>query len=306
MLGPDCVLVGRTRRGFRVLERGQASTLQKCILLPTPDDDWLFRQCERISDALNRGEVALAQIYGLHIPVANLDDRTLHRLALIDVYKAGFNPDEPRIPKGQPHGGEWTTGGGQSETDASEASSGDTVPFDQSSASVATELLEPTGATLVPASLQSGPQTTNTGEQGAAASGSLLTIAYPGDYHDAVVQAFKGYLVQKGGIVVTGVTLNAVNGVTAVADIVAKLPEAPPFIVEVKTGPGAQFTYPQMIVYPMAQIGGHVSSPNASVTALGLVPGEPLPPLDVWVYWVVTLGQLGEMIKLPRPELVPK
>ncbi len=124
MLGPDCVLVGRTRHGFRALERGQASTLQKCVLHTAPDDDWLFRQCERISDALNKGEVALAQIYGLHIPVANLDDRTLRRLALTNVRKAGFNPDEPRIPKGEPHGGEWTTGdAGESETDTSEGTS---------------------------------------------------------------------------------------------------------------------------------------------------------------------------------------
>src|ERR1700753_3943999 len=57
-----------------------------------------------------QGEIALAQIYGLRIPVAELNDRTLYRLALIDIGKAGFNPDEPRIPKGAPHAGEWTTG----------------------------------------------------------------------------------------------------------------------------------------------------------------------------------------------------
>lgn len=298
MLGPDCVLVGRTRHGFRALERRHASTLQKCVLDTAPDDHWLFRQCERISDALNKGEVALAQIYGLHIPIANLDDRTLRRLALIDVLKAGFNPDEQRVPKGEPHAGEWTTGGAvQSGTDASEGSSGDAVSFDNQSAAADT--------TLVPVSLRSGAQT-NAGEQPAATSGSLLTVAYPGDYHDAVVQALKGYLAQNGGVVVTGVTLNAVNGMTAVADMVAKLPGAPAFIVEVKTGPGAQFTYPQMIVYPMAQVGGHVSSPNASLTSLGLAPGEPLPPLDVYVYWVVNPSQPGRMIKLPRPELVPE
>lgn len=145
-LGPDCLLVGRTQAGFHALERGHASALQKCVLHLTPDDDWLFRQCERISNTLNRGEVALAQIYGLHIPVANLDDQTLRRLALINVYKAGFNPDEPRIPKGQLHGGEWTTGGAQSETEASETSSGDAAPIDdQSSATIAADQLGPTG-----------------------------------------------------------------------------------------------------------------------------------------------------------------
>lgn len=63
------------------------------------------RQCQRIADALAKGEVALAQIYGLHIPVSELSDRQLRCVA-----KADLNPDEPRIPKGNPRGGEWTTG----------------------------------------------------------------------------------------------------------------------------------------------------------------------------------------------------
>lgn len=111
MLGPDCVLVGRTQHGFRPLERESASTIQKWILGATPDMDWLFHQCRRIADALNKGEITLAQIHGLYIPVEKLDHRTLDRLALMNVGKAGFNPDEPRIPTGQPHAGEWTIGG---------------------------------------------------------------------------------------------------------------------------------------------------------------------------------------------------
>ncbi len=31
--------------------------------------------------------------------------------------KAGFKPDEPRVPRGNPDGGQWTTGGGQSNGD---------------------------------------------------------------------------------------------------------------------------------------------------------------------------------------------
>jgi len=34
--------------------------------------------------------------------------------------KAGFNPDEPRIPAGEPGGGEWTTGGPASGTEGSD------------------------------------------------------------------------------------------------------------------------------------------------------------------------------------------
>jgi hypothetical protein len=111
-LGPDCVLVDRTRHGFQAIERARALTLQKCIMGAISDDDWLFRQCQRISDALNKGETALAQIYGLRIPIGELDDVQLMRLAAAGFVKWSFNPDEPRVPKGSPQGGEWTTSGG--------------------------------------------------------------------------------------------------------------------------------------------------------------------------------------------------
>jgi hypothetical protein len=115
MLGPECVLVRRTITGFRGIERDDASTLQKCVFGADREQDWLFRQCQRIADALGRGEIALAQIYGLHIPIGELDDRQLKQVARTYLAKTGFNPDEPRIPKGDPHGGEWTTGGDGSE-----------------------------------------------------------------------------------------------------------------------------------------------------------------------------------------------
>jgi hypothetical protein len=117
MLGPDCVLVRRTSRGFRSIERDHAGALQKCVLVEGRDRDLLFRQSQRIAEALDKGEIALAQIYGLRIPVIDLDDRQLTRISQIGLARA-YNPDEPRVPKGDPHGGEWTTGG------ASDASTG--------------------------------------------------------------------------------------------------------------------------------------------------------------------------------------
>jgi hypothetical protein len=88
--------------------------LQKCALGPDHDEDWLFRQSQRIADALSDGEVALAQIYGLRIPVREIDDQLLQRLAKMSLGKAGYDPNEPRIPKGEPHAGEWTGEGGNS------------------------------------------------------------------------------------------------------------------------------------------------------------------------------------------------
>jgi hypothetical protein len=73
----------------------------------------LFHQCRRIAGALDEGELALAQIYGLHIPIGDLDDQQLKRLAILSIFtKAGFDPDEPRVPKGDPRGGQWTNDGG--------------------------------------------------------------------------------------------------------------------------------------------------------------------------------------------------
>ena len=49
--------------------------------------------------SLAAGETALAQIYGLHIPIGQLDDDALRRLAAVtQLSKANFNPAEPRIP----------------------------------------------------------------------------------------------------------------------------------------------------------------------------------------------------------------
>jgi hypothetical protein len=61
MLGPACVLVRQTARGFQSIERVEAAVLQKCALGPDHDEDWLFRQSQRIADALSDGEVALAK-----------------------------------------------------------------------------------------------------------------------------------------------------------------------------------------------------------------------------------------------------
>src|SRR5215469_1447603 len=122
MLGPACVLVHRTARDFQSIDRGEAAVLQKCVLGPNRDEDWLYRQSQRIADALRDGEVALAQIYGLRIPVGELDDRLLQRLAKVSLGKAGYDPDQPRIPKGEPHAGEWTSEGG-----GTDAEGGDTA-----------------------------------------------------------------------------------------------------------------------------------------------------------------------------------
>jgi len=110
-VGPDCVLVRRTPTGYRCVTRKTAHDIQTVLLARDKELDWLYEQARRIAKALDRGDIALAQIYGLRVPIADLDDRQLKRLAAIAaLHKIGFNPDEPRIPAGQPGGGEWTDG----------------------------------------------------------------------------------------------------------------------------------------------------------------------------------------------------
>lgn len=113
MLGPDCVLVHRTAQGCRCIGRDEAAVLQHFLYADAVEPDWLFEECRRIAKALDNGEIALAQIYGLRIPIDGLDSGSLARLgAAAPLIKANFNPDEPRVPAGQPGGGEWTTDGG--------------------------------------------------------------------------------------------------------------------------------------------------------------------------------------------------
>jgi hypothetical protein len=234
MLGQDCVLVRSTPRGFCAIERVDAASLQKCLLGTDCDPDWLFQQCERIADALNRGEVALAQIFGLRIPTSDLDDRQLSRIAPVGFVKAGFNPDEPRVPKGDSHGGQWTDG---------------------------------SGANAEPSSL-------------------LTDAAYQGIYHDIVVAQIAAQWRANGAKVITEVDLVARDGARARADIVAvEAVGQPLLLVEVKTGNAPRYTPRQTNVYPMAQIGDHVFSPNAKIATLGFLPGQWLPPMEFFTIY---------------------
>lgn len=125
ILGPDCVLVGRTASGFQGLPAVEAGLVQAAVLDPGLPSDWLFDHCRRIATALRQGEVALARIYGLYIPAGELDDAALRRLAtLVPLVKAGFDPDEPRIPKGEPGAGPWTYEEGYAKPRGSDGHSG--------------------------------------------------------------------------------------------------------------------------------------------------------------------------------------
>jgi len=77
------------------------------------DPDPFIARCRHIDEALERGDIAKALDHDIPRAVLGITDRPLRRLAIAEILaKAGYNPDEPRVPAGSPGGGEWTTGGG--------------------------------------------------------------------------------------------------------------------------------------------------------------------------------------------------
>src|SRR5713226_3286548 len=99
MLGPDCVLVRRSSGGFRCIAPGEARAIQALVLGPGHDPDWLFEQSRRIARALVAGETALAQIYGLRIPVGELDDAAFQKLAAVArLIKGRLRPERAAYP----------------------------------------------------------------------------------------------------------------------------------------------------------------------------------------------------------------
>jgi hypothetical protein len=116
MVGPDCILVHPTPAGFRCATREEADVIQR-IAFSWQKPDWLFDHGRRIAKALNAGELALAQIYGVHAsPSSELNDQQMAQLAKVArVVKANFNPDEPRDSHGR-----WTTEGSADGTQVAE------------------------------------------------------------------------------------------------------------------------------------------------------------------------------------------
>lgn len=230
MLGPDRILVHRTRSGFRPLERNDAARLQKCVLGGDREADWLFRQCQRISDALDKGEVALAQIYGLRIPIEQLDDWQLGGLARIAIGKA-FNPDQPRLPKGDPHGGEWMTerddggvaDGSTSSLSDSARGTGDDGRGGGSGGNQASQP-EIRVASTDPAFVVDSHRETSHDEP------ILTEIDFSDGFHDAVVDAWVKALNEAGtpAIKTVGLRLIDTDGlIVGYADILIRAPGLP-------------------------------------------------------------------------------
>jgi hypothetical protein len=119
MLGPDCVLVRRTVRGFEAADSEQLAGLTKTVFA----DDARLRRLPQVLagvvSALEAGDLVKAQLLGLALRLGKLDEAQLRRLS-----RAGglakdaisFDPDQPRDERGR-----WTTEGGQAVSGAAAA-----------------------------------------------------------------------------------------------------------------------------------------------------------------------------------------
>lgn len=103
-------------------------------------------------------------------------------------------------------------------------------------------------------------------------------VVYHGDYHNYLVQIYAQITRTHGGAAVTSVPLTALNGVTAVADLVVRPHGWPPFAIEIKTGMNPAFTPNQSYVYAQLPVPGHLSS-SKDLTSVGLPRLGPLPPM---------------------------
>lgn len=73
------------------------------------DLGWRMKNLSCLAHALNRGDRSLAAILLVHMELPALPDGGARRMAMADGLARSYNPNEPRVPAGNPGGGEWTS-----------------------------------------------------------------------------------------------------------------------------------------------------------------------------------------------------
>ncbi len=228
-----------------------------------------------VAKAMNRGDQALAAIALVHAEFPPLpDEDAAFRMARFDkLLKYNFDPDEPRVPAGNPDGGQWTNEG-----DDSANGSG--------------------------ARTRTGSEVTNQDIPSSESSG-IEEVAYQGQRHDQLVGDITNYLRGKGLNVESNVPLTTIDGsTTAVADIVFRREDTGALcIVEVKTGDDPTFTPSQMRVYALSLVDNHILSNSAKISTFGLTQGQPLPAFELYVAWQRADGKL-DVRQIPLQSLL--
>ncbi|HEV2551475.1 MAG TPA: hypothetical protein VGU20_29460 [Stellaceae bacterium] len=273
MLGPDCILVACTNGSYRRIDAAALDQVLKTTFGEAHPLRRFSLVLDRIADALAMGDVVKAQLLGLEIPLKALDNRQLMRLQTASsLVKTGFDPNQARDERGR-----WTAEGGEQGNDTSPSS-------DDSRGT--TDSIEQLW-------LASFRGVADRGDSNSSAS--VQEAQYQGRYHDFLRDQLAQITRAAGGQAITEVPITGINGVTAEADLLVKPRGSPfPFLIEVKTGESPQYTDPQRSIYPLAMVGGHVTSFDSRVAAFGLGPGAPFPPL--MVLQVYTKGPGSRML----------
>jgi hypothetical protein len=107
-------------------------------------------------------------------------------------------------------------------------------------------------------------------------------VVYQGKFHDVLVgNQIEQY--RKGGAKCVSEVRLQFGGVTARLDILCVSQLGTMTGVEVKTGDDPDFTIQQKLVYPHAELGSGVTSPDSKIKDLGWVADAPLPPFPIYL-----------------------
>jgi hypothetical protein len=254
-----------------------------------------------IARALNKGEIAKAQLVTLHMeipdppplakatgqPRADLA-RLAGALSACGLLKADWDSDEhPRWPAGAPdsQGGQFAPKGedtsGSQNADASVSlnqsdsgqNSGSDVRQEDESGIADTVLRDDQSTSPIPVAAFGGDD------------GEFEPAQYRGEFHDEVVTNLANYFRKKGLKVETEISLAMADGSAGTRiDILAR--GKIPFGIEVKTGANPFPTMSQLLIYPHLMWGASVVSFNPRIISLGLLPGRVLPPMPVILVYV--------------------
>ena len=198
-----------------------------------------------------------------------------------------YSPDQPRVPAGNPDGGQWTSEDPAGVADSPHPQRPKDIHIADSSATRGNEIRSddaPETAVQVGALQPTIPSSANA---------PIDEAADQSGFHNAVRDKFAEDLASVGNTVLKEVslTLRSDPPVTAVVDIMFRTPEGEVYAIDVKTGDNSQFTLGQQIVYPHVELGNLVASDDPRISALALTQNVPLPPIPVVVLYAHGPGE---------------
>ena len=105
------------------------------------------------------------------------------------------------------------------------------------------------------------------------------------EFHNAVRDQVARDIGRGRGAIMEVELSTPLTSFSARADIIAQgrqeAGDTSQVIVEIKTGPSSEFTVNQSYIYALALVGGHLTSPDHRLPSVGLMPGTPLPKMDL-------------------------